>query len=216
MVAAGAGELLTLAVATTLGVPRAAADWAKRGPCVRIEPGGRAEAEDGSRQFLDRPVAPSLTGMLAAAGPAGLLPFDRSHTPAEWRSLRLRLKAAVYGQNLRRVLTAVGGLAASVLGPSVLGPSDLGDGSPRQLLVVGGPAGDDELLGVLSRELPEHVAVGRGRVAEGWVAGGRVAGGRVVERRAVEAAAAPGVVLGHRYAAAYGLALGWGTEPEEP
>ena len=33
VVAAGAGELLTAAVAETLHIPRAAADWVKRGPC---------------------------------------------------------------------------------------------------------------------------------------------------------------------------------------
>ena len=51
--------------------------------------------------------------------------------------------------------------------------------------MVGGPAGDEELLGILARSLPEGVAVGRGEV------GGTCAGGP----------------LGHRYAAALGLAL---------
>jgi hypothetical protein len=45
VVAAGAGELLTAAVAETLGIPRAAADWVKRGPCVRVEGGERFEAD---------------------------------------------------------------------------------------------------------------------------------------------------------------------------
>src|SRR6202035_2696013 len=39
VVAAGAGELLTVAVAETLGVSRAAADWVKRGPCLRVTDG---------------------------------------------------------------------------------------------------------------------------------------------------------------------------------
>ena len=166
VVAAGAGELLTVTVAETLGVPRAAADWVKRGPCVRLDGNQRFEAEDGSRGFLDGPTDPAAAGMLAAAGPAGWLPFDRGHSPAEWRAIRLRLKEAVFAANLARALRTLG--------------RDLG-----QVLIVGGPAGDDELLGVLLRTLPEGVTAGRGNV------GGTLAG----------------PAAGHRHAAALGLAL---------
>ncbi len=165
VVAAGAGDLLTAAVAETLGVPRAAADWVKRGPCVRLDGSQRFEAEDGTRGFLDGPADPAAAGMLAAAGPAGWLPFDRRHSPAEWRAIRLRLKEAVFAANLARALRTLG--------------RDLG-----QVLIVGGPAGDDELLGVLLRMLPEGVTAGRGNV------GGTLAG-----------------PAGHRHAAALGLAL---------
>jgi Diol dehydratase reactivase ATPase-like domain/DD-reactivating factor swiveling domain len=170
VVAAGAGDLLTVAVAETLSVPRAAADWVKRGPCVRLDAGLRFEAEDGNRGFLDAPADPAAAGMLAAAGPAGWLPFDRRHSPAEWRAIRLRLKEAVFAANLARALRTLG--------------RDLG-----QVLIVGGPAGDDELLGVLLRALPEGVIAGRGNV------GGTLAG----------------PAAGHRHAAALGLALSDGT-----
>jgi len=166
VVAAGAGELLTAAVAETLGIPRAAADWVKRGPCLRVDGGQRFEAEDGSRGFLPAPVPASAVGMLAVEGPGGLLPFDRHHGPGEWRAIRLRLKLAVLASNLQRAVRTLGA-------------------APSQVLVVGGPAGDEELLGVLARSLPDGVAVGRGDV-----------GG-----------ACPGGPLGHRYAAALGLAL---------
>src|SRR5215831_9023201 len=166
VVAAGAGELLTAAVAETLGIPRAAAEWVKRGPCLRVDGGQRFEAEDGGRGFLDRPAPASAAGTLAVMGPAGLLPFDRRHSPAEWRAVRLRLKQAVFAVNLRRALATLG--------------TGLG-----QVLVVGGPAGDDEMLGVLLRSLPGAVAVGRGNV-----------GGTLT-----------GTPAGHRYAAALGLAL---------
>ena len=166
VVAAGAGELLTAAVAQTLRIPRAAADWVKRGPCLRVDGGQRFEAEDGSRGFLDRPAPPAAAGMLAARGPAGLIPFDRGHSPAEWRAIRLRLKEAVFAANLRRALDTLGGTLP-------------------QVLLVGGPAGDDELLGVLLRALPGDIPVGRASV------GGTLAG-------------AP---AGHRYAAAVGLGL---------
>ena len=166
VVAAGAGDLLTAAVAETLRIPRAAADWVKRGPCLRVDGGQRFEAEDGSRGFLDRPAPAAAAGMLAARGPAGLIPFDRGHSPAEWRAIRLRLKEAVFAANLRRALDTLGGALP-------------------QVLLVGGPAGDDELLGVLLRALPGDVPVGRAGV------GGTLAG-------------AP---AGHRYAAAVGLGL---------
>ncbi len=167
MVAAGAGDLLTAAVAETLNLPRAAADWVKRGPCLRVTGSQQFEAEDGSHGFLDRPAAPSTLGQLAAPGPAGLLPFDRRHSPAEWRALRLRLKEAVFAANLLRAVR-----------PLRL-PAD------PQVLIVGGPAGDDELLGVLLRALPGGVTAGRGNV-----------GGTL-----------PGAPAGHRHAAALGLAL---------
>jgi hypothetical protein len=166
VVAAGGGDLLTAAVAETLGVPRAAADWVKRGPCLRVTDGQRFEAEDGSRGFLDRPAAAALIGMLAVAGPAGLLPFDRRHSPAEWRAIRLRLKQAVFSANLDRALRTLG--------------HDL-----RQVLLVGGPVGDDELLGAVLRTLPAGVPAGRASV-----------GGTL-----------PGQPVGHRYAVALGLAL---------
>jgi Diol dehydratase reactivase ATPase-like domain/DD-reactivating factor swiveling domain len=166
VVAAGAGELLTAAVAEMLGIPRAAADWVKRGPCVRVDGGQRFEAEDGTRGFLDVPAPASAAGMLAVDGPGGWLPFDRRHGPGEWRAIRLRLKLAVLAANFRRAIRTLGQ-------------------DPAQVLVVGGPAGDEELLGVIARMLPDGVAVGRGDV------GGTCAG----------------QPLGHRYAVALGLAL---------
>jgi len=166
VVAAGAGELLTAAVAEMLGIPRASADWVKRGPCVQVEGGQRFEGEDGRRGFLDVPAPASAAGMLAVEGPGGWLPFDRHHGPGEWRAIRLRLKQAVLAANFRRAVRTLGQ-------------------DPAQVLVVGGPAGDEELLGVLARSLPDGVAVGRGDV-----------GGTC-----------PGGPLGHRYAVALGLAL---------
>jgi Diol dehydratase reactivase ATPase-like domain/DD-reactivating factor swiveling domain len=177
-VVAGAGELLTVAVAEALGVPRAAADWIKRGPCVRLDGGQRYEAEDGGRGFLDVPAPAAAAGMLAVPGPGGLLPFaagsGRQHTPSEWRAIRLRLKQAVLAVSLQRALTALGEPGRW-----------LASGSPAQLVLVGGPAADDELVGVLTRSLPDTITVGRGNLG----------------------AARDGEALGHRYAVALGLAL---------
>jgi hypothetical protein len=166
VVAAGAGELLTAAVAEMLAIPRASADWVKRGPCVRVDGGERFEGEDGRRGFLDLPAPASAAGLLVVEGPGGWLPFDRNRGPGEWRVIRLRLKQAVLAANFGRAVRTLGR-------------------DPAQVLMVGGPAGDEELLGVLSRSLPDGVAVGRGDV-----------GGTC-----------PGAPLGHRYAVALGLAL---------
>ena len=175
VVAAGAGELLTAAVAEMLGIPRASADWVKRGPCVRVDGGQRFEGEDGRRGFLDAPAPASAAGMLAVEGPGGWLPFDRHHGPGEWRAIRLRLKQAVLAANFRRAVRTLGQ-------------------DPAQVIVVGGPAGDEELLGVLARSLPDGVAVGRGDV-----------GGTC-----------PGGPLGHRYAVALGLTLAAPGTPGSP
>jgi len=160
VVAAGGGEMLTAAVATYLGLPRGAADWVKRGPSVRIESPDLALAEDGVRTFFEREAPTGAVGSLAVAGPAGLLAFGGTLAPSAWRSLRLRLKQRVLGDNVARAARTLGGDAAD-------------------LLLVGGAAGDEELLGLLRPVLP-GIAVGRADVAG---------------------------QLGHRYAVAYGLTL---------
>jgi hypothetical protein len=160
VIAAGAGEMLTASVAAFLQVPRGAAEWVKRGPSSRVEAPQILLAEDGVRTFIDRPVPASTSGSLVVPGPAGLLPFSTSLAPAEWRALRLRLKQRVIADNLLRTLQSL---------------NDLTD----ELLLVGGAAGDEELLGLLASSLTGYV-VGRGNVAG---------------------------ILGHRYAVAYGLAL---------
>ena len=79
--------------------------------------------------------------------------------PGEWRALRLRLKVELVGGNVARALRSL----------EVL---------PSTVVVVGGPAGDDEVLSAVSRALPDGTSVGRGNI---------------------------GGALGHRYAVAYGL-----------
>jgi len=144
-VAAGAGEMLTATVSTYLGVPRGAADWIKRGPCVRLEAPHVVLAEDGSRTFTDESVAREATGSLAAPGPAGLLAFGADMAPAEWRALRIRAKERVLVDNVVRALRTL-------------------DASPAELVLVGGAAADEELLTLVRRAVPGAV-VGRADVA---------------------------------------------------
>ncbi|WP_432843012.1 diol dehydratase reactivase ATPase-like domain-containing protein [Dactylosporangium sp. CA-092794] len=236
---AGAGELLTVSVAALLGIGRTTAEWAKRGPSFRVDAPQLLVAEDGARTFTDRPVRGDAVGALVTAGPAGWMPFDRALAPAEWRALRLRLKAAVLGGNLSRAgmhdrgggnlsragtqgrgggnvsragtqgrgggnvsragMQGHGGEAgaagragvgsgrvrpdrgAAGQGPDD-GPADGGIGLGGAVIVVGGPAGDDEILGALSQVLPEGTIVARGNVAG---------------------------TLGHRHSVAFGLVLSY-------
>lgn len=167
--AAGAGTLLGDAVARLLDISKASADWVKRGPSVRVLGPMLYETESGERGFTSDPAPTDCVGRLAIPGPAGLLGFDAPLTPSEWRALRLSAKERVFGANLERIL-----------------PRDLGD--MAQVIVVGGPAGDDELLGVLARCLPEGAIVARANCGLEFEAG--------TQRQ-----------VGHRYAAALGLVL---------
>jgi 1,6-anhydro-N-acetylmuramate kinase len=63
--------------------------------------------------------------------------------PGEWRALRLRLKTELVGANVHRAVRTL-------------------DVSPRAVVVVGGPAADDEVLAAVTAALPGGVAVGRG------------------------------------------------------
>jgi len=160
--AAGAGDLLTAAVAYCLDVPRGAADWIKRGPAQRVESPSVVLTENGSKTFIDDGSIPStLVGSLVAPGPSGYLPFGAHLAPAEWRIMRQALKTAVLGDNIARLLAS-------------LHPEHAID-----VIVVGGPAADDELLPVIAEQS------GLGGLGRGNVAG----------------------KLGHRYAVAFGLTL---------
>jgi len=155
---AGCGALLTLAVAEALGTTRGSAEWIKRGPCVRVEGPTVRVAETGERYLDDVPAPASAVGRLAVPGPAGLLGFGGELPAASWREARWALKEAVLGRSLRESELAL----------------------PSTLVVVGGPAGDDEALTAVSGLVPAGTVVGRANVAGS---------------------------LGHRHAVAWGLAL---------
>ncbi|MFZ4485726.1 MAG: diol dehydratase reactivase ATPase-like domain-containing protein [Candidatus Nanopelagicales bacterium] len=160
--AAGSGDLLTEAVAHALSISSGAAEWAKRGPASRIESPQLVTDESGDRRFLDTPAPHGAVGWLVVPGPSGPLPFSRELSVAEWRLIRLTLKQMVLADNLRRVR------------------AHLGEGAePSDVIVVGGPAGDDEILEILRGNEPAS-AFGRANVAG---------------------------ALGHRWAVAYGLVL---------
>ena len=164
--AAGAGELLSAAVAQVLDVPKGAADWIKRGPAQRVDSAQVLLSENGSYDFVsenDTPTPANAPGMLVTPGPVGLLSFGRNMQPAEWRIIRQSLKLEIIARNVSRILRTYRDRIAS--------------DESFDIVIVGGPAEDDELLPVLGR-LSEVKGLGRGNVAGS---------------------------LGHRFAVAYGL-----------
>ena len=163
--AAGAGELLTAAVAFALDTSRGAADWIKRGPAQRLESPQVLLSEDGSKNFVSEaaPYPASAMGSLVTPGPAGFLTFGQNLQPAEWRIMRQGLKQAAIGKNVARLIRSL--------------ESKTGTAKDLDLVVVGGPVADDELLPVIGA-IPGVKGIGRGNVA-----------GK----------------LGHRFAVAYGL-----------
>jgi hypothetical protein len=163
--AAGAGELLTAAVAFALDTSRGAADWIKRGPAQRLESPQVLLSEDGSKNFVSEasPYPASAMGSLVTPGPAGFLTFGQNLQPAEWRIMRQGLKQAAIGRNVARLIRSL--------------ESKTGTAKDLDLVVVGGPVADDELLPVIGA-IPGVKGIGRGNVA-----------GK----------------LGHRFAVAYGL-----------
>ena len=91
---------------------------------------------------------------------------------------------------------------ANVFGTSIAHCGAAGLDEP--VLLVGGPAADDEVVLAVSEALGRRQPVGRGRVAAG-----RIAEGALLPR------GTPAGSLGHRFAVAYGLALD-GVGPTDP
>lgn len=163
----GAGQLLTTATAAALDISKSAAEYAKRAEALTAVTVQLVEDEHGRRRFLDKAIPGRCTGWLLTSAPSGLLPFTSRLSGSEWRSWRLAAKRLVIGGN---VLSGVERVAPSA----------------GAVLLVGGGAGDDELVRAVSEQLGREVTVGRGNVRG---------------------------QLGHRFAVAYGLvALAVGGE----
>ena len=146
VVAAGAGETITVAVARVLGIPRALAEQVKRTPAVRVESPHIAHEEDGRRVFLDHQAPADAIGRLCTRGSAGLVPFTGRLAAEEWRSLRLAIKQETVAANIARCMQAF-------------------DQRATALVLAGGGALDDELLRTVTEVLRgSDVVVGRANV----------------------------------------------------
>jgi hypothetical protein len=146
VIAAGAGEVITTAVARVLGIPRALAERVKRTPALRVEGPHVAHEEDGRRVFLDSPAPADAIGRLCTRGGAGLVPFSNKLAAEEWRSLRLAIKQETVAANITRCMKVF-------------------DEPPTALVLAGGGALDDELLRTVGESLRSiRVAVGRANI----------------------------------------------------
>jgi diol dehydratase reactivase alpha subunit len=146
VVAAGAGETITIAVARVLGIPRALAETVKRTPAIRVEGPHVAHEEDGRRVFLDSPASSDAIGRLCTRGSAGLVPFSNGLAAEEWRSLRLAIKQETVAANIARCMRAF-------------------DRPPTALVLAGGGALDDELLRTVAEALRAvPIVVGRANI----------------------------------------------------
>jgi hypothetical protein len=146
VIAAGAGETITTAVARVLGIPRALAERVKRTPALRVESPHVAHEEDGRRVFLDSPASADAIGRLCTRGSAGLVPFSTRLAAEEWRSLRLAIKQETVAANIARCMKAF-------------------DEPPTALVLAGGGALDDELLRTVGESLRTiPVVVGRANI----------------------------------------------------
>jgi hypothetical protein len=146
VIAAGAGETITVAVSRVLGVPRALAERVKRTPALRVENPHVAHEEDGRRVFLNHPAGSDAIGWLCTRGSGGLVPFSSRLAAEEWRSLRLAIKQETVAANIARCMRTF-------------------DDPPAALVLAGGGALDDELLRTVGESLRTiPVAVGRANI----------------------------------------------------
>lgn len=133
---AGAGDLITAAVALSLSIPTTLAEKAKMHPVVRVETPHLIAREDGIREFPDVPVPGSSIGRLSLVTAHGeLVPLGSRLAPETWHRDRLNIKATVLERGLlraRRVLR--NGFADDAL-----------------LLLAGGGAEDAELVTAAAR-----------------------------------------------------------------
>jgi hypothetical protein len=130
-----------------------------------VDGGQRFEGEDGRRGFLDVP-APASAGMLAVEARAAGCRSTGSTVRENGGPSGCGSSRPCWRRTFRRAVRTLGQ-------------------DPAQVLVVGGPAGDEELLGVLAA-----------RCRTAWPSAAATSGGTC-----------PGGPLGHRYAVALGLAL---------
>jgi diol dehydratase reactivase alpha subunit len=149
--AAGAGELLTTAVAQALDLQGRSAEYVKRFSSFRAEGPHVVHYEDGSRGFVDAALPSDALGRLCYARGRSTTPFSDLLAPEEWRSLRLAIKRSVIGASVSRCLTWLrarpqvvllcGGAALDAEAVRIVGDSLRGMGTTVGKANVGGTYG---------------------------------------------------------------------------
>lgn len=143
---AGAGDLVTAAIAEQLRVPASIAELVKMNSSLRIESPFIATTEEGDRVFLkERAPARAVGWLCVQPSPHEFVPFSDNLTAGQWRERRFDIKGAVLGGSVRRALRNV-------------------DFTADGVLLTGGGACDNESVSVLTTQLGTRV-VGRANIA---------------------------------------------------
>jgi hypothetical protein len=146
LTAAGAGELLTVSIATALSLQIRLAEHVKRVGSFRAEAPHIVRYEDGNRSFVEQGLRADSLGSLCFMRGTTPVPFSDRLAPEEWRSLRLAIKRHVIGANVGRCMKWLGG-------------------TPHTLLLCGGAALDAESVRIVSEALrAQGTTVGRANV----------------------------------------------------
>lgn len=147
---AGAGLLVDRICGAILGIDPLRAEQAKRHPSVHVETPFILRHEDGSRTFLTSPAAPQSVAHLCITERqnGSLDALESALAPEVWARLRRAAKRAIIAGNLRRAITAAGGLPRGELA-----------------VLVGGCAEDAEIVSEVSLALADlDLAIARGNV----------------------------------------------------
>ena len=147
---AGAGLLVDRICGAILGINPLRAEQAKRHPSVHVETPFILRHEDGSRTFLTSPAPPQSVAHLCITErqDGSLDALETDLAPEVWARLRRAAKRTIIAGNLRRAITAAGGLPRGELA-----------------VLVGGCAEDAEIVSEVSLALADlDLAIARGDV----------------------------------------------------
>lgn len=154
---AGAGNMVTLMIQSELGLELFdTAEDIKRHPLAKVETVFNIRHEDGTVQFFDEPLPPSVYARVVVLKPDGMVPLELDLPVETIRQVRIRAKERVFVTNALRALRRV---------------------SPTQnvrdidfVVLVGGSALDFEIPQLVTRALADYrVVAGRANIrgAEG-------------------------------------------------
>ncbi|MCT1458342.1 diol dehydratase reactivase subunit alpha [Aestuariimicrobium sp. p3-SID1156] len=149
---AGAGNMVTLLIQSELGLELFdTAEDIKRHPLAKVESLFNIRHEDGTVEFFDEPLPPSVFARTVVLKPDGMVPLDLDKPVEHIRQVRIRAKERVFVTNAIRALERVS-------------PTN----NVRDIafvVLVGGSAMDFEIPQLVTRALADHrVVAGRANI----------------------------------------------------
>jgi len=104
---AGAGNMVTLLIATELGIDFDMAEDIKKHPLAKVESLFHIRHEDGAVQFFDEPLEPNVFARVVTVKPDGLVPIPGQLSLERIRHVRKEAKSKVFVTNALRALRSV-------------------------------------------------------------------------------------------------------------